>query len=366
MLFSIIAFIFVLTALVMVHELGHFFVARKNKIKVEEFGLGLPPRIWGKKYKGTLYSVNWLPFGGFVRLLGEDSEGADLKKKGSFYLASAKVRAAVVVAGVAVNYLVAVTLFYVVLAMGNFSFSVPLIIEHDFRFAQTQKEVILAEFAPDSVLAGDNNVKAGDVVEQINGEDINSAEGMKKSISLSDGEINLKLRGMDSAEKIVKVTPQLKDGKKVLGVFLAEQATVHYATPTQKVLSGFSHSINLAEFSVKVMAGLFTSAVKTGNFEAVSQGVAGPVGIAQYTKVAIDFGLTAFLQLVALLSLNLAMVNILPIPALDGGRFFFIVIEILTGKRTSPKFERIVHTTGFAALILLTFVVTANDILKLL
>ena len=97
MIISIIACVFVLTVLVMAHELGHFWVARKNKIKVEEFGLGLPPRIWGKKYNGTLYSINWLPFGGFVRLLGEDSEGADLKKKGSFYLAPAKTRAAVVV-----------------------------------------------------------------------------------------------------------------------------------------------------------------------------------------------------------------------------------------------------------------------------
>jgi len=364
MIFSIIAFIFVLTALVMVHELGHFWVARKNKIKVEEFGLGLPPRIWGKKYKGTLYSINWLPFGGFVRLLGEDSEGVDLKKKGSFYLASAKVRALVVVAGVAVNFFVAVVLLYVVLASNGFKFSVPLIVEHNFRFANNIKEVVLADFTPDSplLLMG---ATSGDVVEKINGKEVNSSGHLSEEIKNSPPVINLELRSISGEEKNIDVTPIEKEGKKVLGVYLADQKLISYDSFGQRLFSGFSQSINLAEYSVKVMGSLIGSAFSTGDFEPVSQGIAGPVGIAQYTKIAIDFGWISFIQLVALLSLNLAMVNILPIPALDGGRFFFIIVEMLTKKRVNAKFERIVHTAGFVSLIALIFVVTANDILKL-
>lgn len=365
MIFAIIIFIFILTTLVMVHELGHFWVARRNNIKVEEFGLGLPPRIWGKKYKGTIYSINWLPFGGFVRLLGEDSEGVDLKKKGSFYLAPAPVRAAVVVAGVLVNYFVAVILLYVVLLGGGFKFSVPQIIDHEFRFANNITQVVLAEFSDDSPLKS-LGVEQGSVVNKINGEAIDGSVNFSEQIKRSGDAINLNLSRQDGTEQSITVTPLEKEGKKILGVYLAEQTVISYEGFWQRLFSGFSQSINLAEYSVKVMAVLVGSAFETGNFAPVSQGVAGPVGIAQYTKIAMDFGWMASLQLVALLSLNLAMVNILPIPALDGGRFFFIVVEMITRKRVSAKFERIVHTVGFAALIALTFVVTANDILKLL
>lgn len=364
MIFSVIAFIFVLTTLVMVHELGHFLVARKNKIKVEEFGLGLPPRIWGKKYKGTLYSINWLPFGGFVRLLGEDSEGADLKKKGSFYLASARVRAAVVVAGVAVNYFVAVVLLYVVLAGSGFKFSVPLIVDHTFRFANNTKEVVMAGFTPDSALHA-LGVKPGDVIEKINGKDAINVQYSKDEIKNSLSEINLQLKTTTGEEKNIKVNAVEIDGKKVLGVYLADQTVISYDTFFQRLFSGFSQTINLAEFSVKVMGGLIGSAFSTGNFESASQAVSGPVGIAVFTKAAIDSGWMVFIQLVALLSLNLAMVNILPIPALDGGRLFFIIIEMVTKKRVSAKFETVVHTAGFVFLIALTFLVTANDIIKL-
>ncbi len=366
MIISIIAFIFVLTILVMAHELGHFWVARKNKIKVEEFGLGLPPRIWGKKYNGTLYSINWLPFGGFVRLLGEDSEGADLKKKGSFYLAPAKTRAAVVVAGVVVNYFIAVILLYIVLIGSGFKFSVPQIVEHNFKFANNSTEVVLAEFTDDSPLKA-AGLSQGDVVAKINNSEVGSAVFLSDQIKSSTGDVlSLEIKKINGVVEPIEVKTLEKDGKKILGVYLAEQSVISYEGFWQRTFSGVSQSINLAEYSTKVMGALVGSAFKSGNFEPVSQGVAGPVGIAQYTKVAIDFGWMAFIQLIALLSLNLAMVNILPIPALDGGRFFFIVVELITKKRVGANFERIVHTVGFVVLIALTFVVTANDIFKLL
>ena len=366
MIISIIAFIFVLTILVMAHELGHFWVARKNKINVEEFGLGLPPRIWGKKYNGTLYSINWLPFGGFVRLLGEDSEGADLKKKGSFYLAPAKTRAAVVVAGVVVNYFIAVILLYIVLIGSGFKFSVPQIVEHNFKFANNSTEVVLAEFTDDSPLKA-AGLSQGDVVAKINNSEVGSAVFLSDQIKSSTGDVlSLEIKKINGVVEPIEVKTLEKDGKKILGVYLAEQSVISYEGFWQRTFSGVSQSINLAEYSTKVMGALVGSAFKSGNFEPVSQGVAGPVGIAQYTKVAIDFGWMAFIQLIALLSLNLAMVNILPIPALDGGRFFFIVVELITKKRVGANFERIVHTVGFVVLIALTFVVTANDIFKLL
>ncbi len=243
----------------------------------------------------------------------------------------------------------------------------PQIVEHTFRFANNSTEVVLAEFTDDSPLKAAGLVQ-GDVVKKINGSEVGSAEFLSDQIKSSTNGTNLSLeiKKFSGSIEPIQVTPLEKDGKKILGVYLAEQSVISYDGIWQRAFSGVSQSINLAEYSTKVMGALIGSAFKSGDFEPVSQGVAGPVGIAQYTKLAIDFGWMAFIQLVALLSLNLAMVNILPIPALDGGRFFFILVEMITKKRVGANFERIVHTVGFVVLIALTFVVTANDIFKLL
>jgi len=278
MIISIIAFVFVLTVLVMAHELGHFWVARKNKIKVEEFGLGLPPRIWGKKYNGTLYSINWLPFGGFVRLLGEDSEGADLKKKGSFYLAPAKTRAAVVVAGVVVNYFIAVILLYIVLIGSGFKFSVPQIVEHNFKFANNSTEVVLAEFTEESPLKV-TGLEPGDVVKKINGSDVGSAEFLSNQIKNSTGTgLSLEIKKFDGELESIQVNTLEKDGKKILGVYLAEQTVISYDGFWQRTFSGVSQSINLAEYSTKVMGALIGSFSSALSFTPTNSIIATKIG----------------------------------------------------------------------------------------
>src|SRR3990167_4764943 len=138
-MFTVLLFILILSFLVMIHEFGHFIAAKRAKIGVEEFGFGLPPRILGKKFKGTLYSVNWLPFGGFVRLVGEDPTDKKKLAKNSFQVKSIKDRTVVVLAGVTMNLLVAVVIFYAIIFVLGFKVSLPLIIDHNFKFVEQSK-----------------------------------------------------------------------------------------------------------------------------------------------------------------------------------------------------------------------------------
>src|SRR3989338_6571519 len=137
---AILVFILILSVLVLLHELGHFIIAKRAGIGVEEFGFGIPPRLWGKKIRGTIYSVNWLPFGGFVRLVGEDPLDKHIKQKNSFYTKTLSQRASVVLAGVVVNFILAVVLFYIVLFALGFKASLPLIVEHKFKFVNQSKQ----------------------------------------------------------------------------------------------------------------------------------------------------------------------------------------------------------------------------------
>src|SRR3989304_6825576 len=168
---AIIIFIVILSILVMLHELGHFIMAKKAGIGVEEFGFGLPPRIWGKKIKGTLYSINWLPFGGFVRLVGEDPTDERRDQKNSFFVKSIGQRTLVVVAGVIANLLLAVVIFYIIVFALGFKVSLPLLFEHRFKFVNQTKQVIVADVDASSV-AQNAGIKIGDSIIQVGEEKI--------------------------------------------------------------------------------------------------------------------------------------------------------------------------------------------------
>src|SRR3989344_3884685 len=142
---SIIIFILILSILVLIHELGHFIMAKRSGIGVEEFGFGLPPRIWGRKVGETIYSLNWLPFGGFVKLVGEDSTDEKRTQKNSFYTKHIRQRAMVVVAGVFMNLILAVVIFYIVIAALGFKVSLPLLVDHKFKLVDQSKQVLVAE-----------------------------------------------------------------------------------------------------------------------------------------------------------------------------------------------------------------------------
>lgn len=366
---TILVFILILSVLVMLHEFGHFLMAKRAGIGVEEFGFGLPPRLWGKKIRGTIYSLNWLPFGGFVRLVGEDPTDKNRNDKNSYYVKSLGERALVVVAGVFMNFILAVVIFYAVLMFLGFKVSLPLIVEHDFKFVNQTRQVLVADVNEDSV-AAKSGVKEGESILSVNGQKVGSVEDLQKIIRGNENEtVTLILENpINNKTRNVSVTPVYNETLKApaIGVGLGELVVLNYDTFWQKLFAGFTHSYNTISYSGKVFGDLISYAIREKDITPVKEGVSGPVGIAEITGQAVALGPISVLQFVGLLSLNLAVMNVLPIPALDGGRLFFILIEAITRKKVYPNVEKWVHTVGFAVLLALIAVITFNDIVKLL
>ncbi|MBI2020808.1 site-2 protease family protein [Candidatus Daviesbacteria bacterium] len=377
MIISIIIFIITLLVLVLIHELGHFLLAKKFNIKVLEFGFGIPPRAWGKKIGETIYSVNWLPLGGFVRLLGEDEVDKEtLEDKRSFSAQSVSKRILVVVAGVSMTLIFAWLLFYIVLGFGGFKTQIPLILEHQFTGVVQKEEsfVVIAQVAKDSPAEG-AGIKSGERVVSINEEMIeDDRQLVEKTKSLAGAEIELKLADLQNKQThTIRVTPRLNppEGEGPLGIALMqfELANLEFQTPLQKIFSAPIHSWNLVAYSSKIFSKLISQSLAQKDVEPLSKSVAGPVGITSLANTILtstDSPFLPYLDFVAILSLNLAVINLLPIPALDGGRLIFLMIEAVTRKRVHAKVEKWIHTVGMALLLTLAILITFSDIKKIL
>ncbi|OGE14813.1 hypothetical protein A3F00_04415 [Candidatus Daviesbacteria bacterium RIFCSPHIGHO2_12_FULL_37_11] len=376
MVFTVIIFIITLFILVVIHELGHFLVAKKFNIKVLEFGFGIPPRAFGKKFGETLVSLNWLPFGGFVKLLGEDeTDKKALENERSFASQKVGKRIAVVVAGVAMNLILAWVLFYVVLGFQGFKVQFPLFLDHKFIGVEQKNElsILISSVTKDSP-AELSGIKAGQKVVTINDEFVKSREDLVlKTRELAGRELKLTVSDPSGNEfKSVQIIPR-KDppkGQGPLGVSLAEVtiANLHYANPLEKAFAGPIHSINVVAYSGKILGMFISESIQTRKLEPISQTVSGPVGITSVVNTIlteVKNPLLPYLDFVALLSLNLAVMNVLPIPALDGGRLFFLLFEAVTRKRVHAEFEKWVHTAGMVLLLTLMLLVTFSDIKKL-
>ena len=346
---SIISFIIILSILVLVHELGHFLVARKFGIKVEEFGFGYPPKIWGKRVGETIYSINWLPFGGFVRMLGEDSSGQVENKgelKRAFFNQSKRVRVAVLLAGVIMNFLFGVVLFGAIYAKIGIPEEVDyLVITGIAEDSPAQKAGLKIE---------DKIINVGKMNEFI--KDVSSYAGREYELELKDG------------RKVV-VIPRTKEetpeGQGALGVAITNTDMVMYPywqRPFRGMLTGLREAMawgkDIFESLTMMIVRLFKGSVP--------QDVAGVVGIYQISKDVSKEGVLAILQFMAILSINLSILNLLPIPALDGGRLLFVVVEAITRKRIKPQVEQIVHLVGMALLLGLMVLVTIGDVKRLI
>jgi len=537
LLISIVAFLVVFSVIILIHEFGHFWTARKVGIKVEEFGIGLPPRIWGKKVKGTIYSVNWIPFGGFVRLYGEDgSDPKLLKDKKSFVGKSLRQRMAVVVAGVVMNFILAFTLLVI-----GFSIGIePLLVNGDDVLGAINDGIIDIDYGvriksvEEGGIADEVGLQEGDLIIRINGTEILDPE---KQLSLITGaptsdDLSLDIirdkenltfsidsrrdiesfgielypsiylprvfvhdvlpgsetdiAGIKNGDIIIAVNDvpiyTVSDYQKIVDVENELKYTIlrnyqkfniNVSLPVKQrvvvvntVLDGPAYKagfltgdtiisingtlIERPEDAIKITSGnignelvyvverkgslqelrvipsesgligvglismnsykndqisvynadVLTSikeihdvkypvhiAIKEALYESgrlagltvgmlgelvrsvtsqfvVPEGISGPVGIARLTYVFVQDGLLALLRFMALLSLSLAVLNIIPFPALDGGRLFFLLIEAVRGKRIPQKWESAIHALGFFILIGFLFLVTYSDILQ--
>lgn len=366
---TFLVFMLILSVLVLIHEFGHYYVAKKNGVKVEEFGFGLPPKIVGKKIGETEFTLNLLPFGGFVRLMGEDALEESNNPR-HFMSKSPLQRAAILVAGVFMNILLAFFLYYVFLASNNFrSLTIPLFFDYEFRFGDQKRINTVVTATQEGSPAEKAGVERGEAVIEINGQPVYNVSDVRREVSKYPGaEIRVLLVDVRSVERqlrTISITPNVsKEGEVLLGVLLSKAVTIDYNK--NKVLSAPMHAYNMLAYTKFTFAKLIGISYDTKSVEPVSSGVSGPIGIFSVVGAILsNEGKDAFLgilDLTAMLSLSLAVLNILPFPALDGGRLLFVVIEIVRGKRVSLQTEAVLHKWGMILLLLFLVLVTFKDI----
>lgn len=388
MIISLLVFLILLSVLVLIHELGHFFVARKLGIKVEEFGFGFPPKLWSIKRGETEYSINWLPIGGFVKLYGEDEAGAGRVSTGkqkevikdkerAFFSKTPWQRAAVVVAGVVMNTVLAIIIFYIFLVVSNFKVELPLLNSHEFFLVnqKTISDVIVTAVSKNSP-AEKAGIKPYVKIIEINGQRVPTTKEFTAIINKNKGkEVSVTWQDINTNKKSqASITPRISPPphQGAIGVAFVPVDTVilSYDTSLQKTLSGIVHPINLMLYNFDVLGEFISVSIEKKTTEPLSQSVSGPVGIYSLVGKLVEIPdlkerVLQILNLAGILSISLAFFNILPIPALDGGRLFFILIEALTGKKVNQRVESMIHTAGMVVLLGFLLFITISDVQKL-
>ncbi|MDP2916851.1 MAG: RIP metalloprotease RseP [Dehalococcoidia bacterium] len=343
MIISIVVFLVVILVLVLAHEFGHFITARAFKVKIIEFAVGFPPRLWSIKRGDIIYSLNAVPLGGFVKLAGEEDPGV------AGALASKKwwERIIVLASGSLMNLILPIVLF-----------SIAFMLPHSAVMGQ----VTVEDVAPNSP-ASMAGIAPGDVLLSINGKPVENIGDLRRLAQLNLGsEITVKLKRGD-AVKEVRVVPRWKPppGQGAVGVVsrLVNPTVVSQSEPIWRAVP-----MGVTQCGETLI--IFKNEIGRWIIGASPVQVTGPVGIAQVTGEVARTGISPLFEFAAFISINLGIVNIFPLPALDGGRIAFVVIEVLRGgRRVSPKTEGLVHMIGFALLMALVILVTYRDIINI-
>ncbi len=330
MLLTGLLILFFFAILILGHEFGHFIAAKKAGFEVEEFGFGLPPRIFGKKIKGTIYSINAIPFGGFVKVKGlVPGEGEDMHR-----LPPAWKRLVVFVAGIFMNFLIAWVAFSIIFLIGI-------------------KQTVYVEAVLPGSPAAAAGIKSYDSVR-----DFETIKELTEYIGRNpDKEISLNL-SREGKDITARVTPRIDEtGKAKIGVALQEGG-IEKQPFFSAIGEGFMRTTETVSYIIQALIHMFTSVDFSG--------ASGPVAVFRAVSVAESMGAVYFLQLLAVVSVNLFVINFLPFPALDGGHLLFLAIEKIQKRPLSQKVVGIINTLGFFILLALMFLATAKDVVNLI
>jgi len=364
---SIVIFIIILLVLVLVHEFGHFFTAKKFGIRVDEFGFGFPPKLFSKKFGETEYSLNLLPLGGFVRIYGEspDDENMNGPDVARSFVNKAKWKQALVLfAGIFANFALAWVLLSICFMSG-----LPTSTDSTIAGSQlSDVHVVVVSVVPKSP-AEKAGLKTGDKIVEItsgtNSTTYISPETVQSFVVDSVGkEIDIGyIHGQSPQINMAKVIPVENTTDKKLEIGIAMDTIGTAKLPfSSAIFEGFVLDWSIAKGT---LVGLYTLIVQGLSGKGSLNSVTGPVGMVSIVGDAYSFGFIYLLSFMALISINLAVINLFPFPALDGGRLFFLLIEKIKGSPINPKVANTVNTVGFCILILLMIVITYYDVVKL-
>lgn len=366
---TVAAFIGILVVLVLVHELGHFIVAKRSGITVEEFGIGFPPRIASLTWHGTRYSLNWIPLGGFVRMLGEDGDvevkrlreqgltdaQVEVAMAGAFNRRPIPIRVLVLLAGVAMNFLLAASLFAV-------AFSMPVLIG--------EGPLTVTDIQVDSPAEG--NLEVGDVIIGVDGRTFDRSADLTQYLAEhGEEEVTLQVdRG--GVERNVVVTPRKlsaadrERGIGPVGFGYDPARVVEQPSTVRGPIDAIGRGLGAAwTLAAQIPGGLADAIGGLLGLSPNAPDARGPIGIAQETGRVLEAPLVSQLFFVGLLSVNLAVLNVLPFPPLDGGRIAVVLIEAVRRRRLPAEREALIYLTGFAVLIALVILISIQDIQRL-
>jgi regulator of sigma E protease len=343
---NVLWFIPILSIMMFVHEFGHFVTARLAGITVQEFGFGLPPRLWGYKAKnGVIYSINWIPFGAFVKMLGEEDPTAP----GSFASKSRKVRAIVLAAGSAMNFFLAVLAFAMVYIVG-----IPGV--------SPDGQVTVAQVAPASP-AEQAGLQAGDMIVSVNGQPV-TVQSFRDDTQASLGqpmEVGY-TRGDQTQSTTLTPRSNPPEGQGAIGIVIS--GGLIHLNPLMAIREGFLQTVHVIALTLSVPKMLLDGSIAPSDARLV-----GLVGMAQATSETVSYVAdTGFwypvFVLTGLFSAGLSIANMLPIPALDGGRLFFVILEWIRGRRIPPEREAAYHFVGIVLLLTLMVIISFNDLIS--
>ena len=343
---TLIYFIIVLGVTVFIHEFGHFIFAKKSGIYVYEFSIGMGPKIFKHKRKNdeTEYCIRLFPIGGFVAMAGEDIEvDKNIPDDKQMFNKPWHNRFLTVIAGVMFNFLLAIVLLIIV----GLNVGVP---ENKNKIVELDKKYPIAK----------TNIKVGDTVTKVNNVKVRNQDMLMLELAVNNGkEVKLTVKHKNNKIEIVKVKPKKVkvDGKTGYKYGLALENKIHKGI-IPSIKYGFTKVIDLLEQMFKIIFYLVTGKLSLSN-------LSGPVGIYNIVGESAKAGLINIIYLIAYLCVNVGFINLIPLPAFDGGRAFFLLIEKITGKKINPKIENTIHTIGFILLMILMIAITYNDIVRL-
>ncbi|HSJ51825.1 MAG TPA: M50 family metallopeptidase [Actinomycetota bacterium] len=367
---TVAAFIGILVVLVLVHELGHFIVAKRAGITVEEFGIGFPPRISSVMYRGTRYSLNWIPLGGFVKMLGEDGDveirrlresglsedEVEQAMAGAFNRRPVWVRVGVLLAGVVMNFVLAAALFAV-------AFSMPTLIG--------EGPLTVTEIQAGSPAEG--TLQKGDVIVGVDGRTFERSADLTDFVAERGGTtvtLDVERRGEPIQVEVVPRVVTDEDraaGTGPIGFAYDPERVVEQPPlvddPIEAVTRGTSTAWTIA---IQIPGGLADAVGGLIGLNPDAPDARGPIGIAQETGRVLEAPLVSQLLFIGLLSVNLAVLNVLPFPPLDGGRIAVVLVEAVRRRRLPAEREALIYLAGFAVLIALVILISINDIQRLI
>lgn len=331
---TIISSIIIFLLVILIHEFGHFIVAKMNGVSVLEFSIGMGPKLFQKESNGTLYSLRLLPVGGYCQLEGEDEEN---DSPNSLNNQSPFVRLKVILAGAIMNFILAFILLILLMSVSRVSTEVSGVLENSPAYS--------------------SGIQAGDKIVSINGQMLEDGEQVLDSIKKSKGDLDIMLLRNEKSKNI-KVTPRLENNNRKIGVNFQEEYNIKNFNIIEGFKKGIATFLNLTGMLYKFLGMLITGKLGLG-------GVSGPVGVVKEIGNAAKTGVANLIFLLAYININLGVFNLLPIPALDGGRAIFILIEMIFGKKISQEKEGYIHMVGLILLLGLIAIVTIKDVIKL-